>query len=424
MDLNTKGVNTSQLEEQKNSRVRVELKAFVLILIHTPFGLELFDKVAKWRIARFYARFNTYLMPAITALAIFLIIGSLIVMFANAQAREGVRGVGPAANLLIPGFNPYLPITYGLAALVITIIIHEAGHGVVARVYNIRVDSTGIVLFLGIPIGAFVNIERDELNRATLKQKSAVLTAGPLNNMILAGACLIAMYFVVSTLTPLPPDPNAPQFGVMVVSVNDGSLAQAMGMEAESVIQYVAGQQITSLDDLSESLRRNLGSTVEITWLNKDGDTIVRQITLPPAVEPGRGTLGVSVTVLSRGPQEVLDTYKNQFSQNPLAILLPPTFQQGFVPFSDLMAPKYTSSVFGDSFAPVANTLFWLWFINFNVGIFNALPIGPLDGGQLYGALIENKAKSKAIAKNANMLLTLVMTAIVFAVLVLPYVVF
>jgi membrane-associated protease RseP (regulator of RpoE activity) len=58
------------------------------------------------------------------------------------------------------------------------------------------------------------------------------------------------------------------------------------------------------------------------------------------------------------------------------------------------------------------------------VGIFNALPLGPLDGGQLYGALIENKVKSKAIAKNANMLLTLVMAAIVFAVLVLPYVVF
>jgi len=404
--------------------MRVEVKALVLILIHTPFGLEFFDKVAKWRIARWYARFNTYLMPAITALAIFLIVGALMGVLANAQAREGMRGIGPAANLLIPGVNPFLPITYGLAALVITIIIHEAGHGIVARVHNIRVDSTGIVLFLGIPVGAFVNIERDELNRATLKQKSAVLTAGPLNNMILAGACLLAMYFVVSTLSPLPPDPSAPQFGVTVVSVNGGSLAEGMGIEAESVIQYIAGQQITSLEDLSENLRRNLGNTVEITWVNKAGNTIVRQVTLPPAVEPGRGTLGISVTVLSPDPQEVLDTYKNQFSQYPLAILIPPTLQQGFVPFSDFMAPKYTSSVFGDSFAAVANMLFWLWFINFNVGIFNALPLGPLDGGQLYGALIENKARSKAIAKNANMLLTFVMLAIVLAVLVLPYIVF
>ncbi|MFL6372375.1 MAG: M50 family metallopeptidase [Nitrososphaera sp.] len=424
MDLNTEEANTSQLEQQKNSRMRVEVKALVLILIHTPFGLEFFDKVAKWRIAKLYARFNAYMMPAITALAIFLILGSLMVMFADAQAREGVRGVGPAANLLIPGFNPYLPITYGLAALVITIIIHEAGHGIVARVHNIKVDSTGIVLFLGIPIGAFVNIERDELNRASLKQKSSVLTAGPLNNMILAAACLIAMYFVVSTLTPLPPNPNAPQFGVMVISVNGGSLAESIGIEDGSVIQYVAGQQIVSLDDLNQNLRSNLGNTVEITWINNAGETVSRQVTLPPAVEPGKGTLGVSVTVLSQDPQEVLNTYKNQFGQNPLALLLPPTFQQGFVPFSDLNAPKYTSSVFGNDFAPVANMLFWLWFINFNVGIFNALPIGPLDGGQLYGALIESKAKSKAIARNANMLLTLVMTAIVFAVLVLPYVVF
>jgi membrane-associated protease RseP (regulator of RpoE activity) len=412
------------LEQQKNNRVRVEVKLLVLILIHTPFGLEFFDKLANTRAAKLYAKFNTYIMPAITALAIFLVIGSLMVMFANAQAREGVRGAGLAANLLIPGINPLLPVTYGLAALVITIIIHEAGHGIVARVYNIKVDSTGILLFLGIPIGAFVNIEREELNRATLKQKSAVLTAGPLNNMIVAGASLLALYFVVSTLVPLPPDANAPQFGVIVVSVNGGSLAESIGIDAESVIQYVGGQQITSIEALGESLRTNLGNTIDITWMNKAGDTIIRQVTLPAAPEPGRGILGVSITPLSREPQQVLDTYKHQFGQNPLAILLPPTFQQGLVPFSDLMAPKYTSSVFGDNFAAVANMLFWLWFVNFNVGIFNALPIGPLDGGQLYGAVIENKAKSKALAKNANMLLTLVMAAIVFAVLLLPYVIF
>lgn len=407
--------------EQHKSGVRAEIK-LPLILIHTPFGLRFFDRVAKWPGAKAYADFNIYLMPAITALAIFLIVGSLIVMFSNAAAREGVRGIGLEANLLIPGLNPYLPITYGLIALFITIVIHEAGHGIVARVYNIRVDSTGVVLFLGIPIGAFVNIEREELGRATLKQKCGVLTAGPLNNMILAGASLLALYFLVSTLTPLPPDPNEPQFGVLVVNVSPGSLAQSVGLTPGSIIQYVAGEEVRALEDLGITLRENLGQTIELTWIDEKGATVTREATLPAAVEPDKGILGISVTPLSPDSQAVLDRYKGAFSNNPLALLLPPTFAPGAVPYSDLMAPKYTSSVFGSAFAPIANLLFWLWFINFNVGIFNALPIGPLDGGQLYGAMIEKRAKSKVLAKNANMLLTLVMVAIVAATLLLPHV--
>ena len=257
------------------------------------------------------------------------------------------------------------------------------------------------MLFLGLPIGAFVNIERDELNRATLKQKSAVLTAGPLNNMILAGASLLALFLVVSTLTPIPPDPSAPQFGVMVMSVNPGSLAESVGIEQGSVIQYVAGQEVRSLENLGEYLRLNLGNTVDITWVNKAGDTVTRQVTLPPAVELNRGILGIQVSLLSPA-QPVLDRYLSAFSSNPLALLLPPTMQPTVVPYSDVMAPMYESSVLGGAnvFGPVANLLFWLWFINFNVGIFNALPIGPLDGGQMYGALIEKRAKSQVAGKS------------------------
>jgi membrane-associated protease RseP (regulator of RpoE activity) len=408
------------LEQQKKSGVRAEVK-LPLILIHTPFGLRFFDRIAKWRISKVYADFNTYLMPLITALAIFLIIGSLMIMFSNAAAREGVRGVGPQANLLIPGLNPYLPITYGWVALIITIIIHEAGHGIVARVYNIRVDSTGIVLFLGLPIGAFVNIEREELNNATLKQKSAVLTAGPLNNMIFAGITLLALYFVISTLISLPPNPADPKFGVMVISVSGGSLAESIDMTQGSTIQYVAGQEVRELEDLGDLLRANLGQAIEITWTEQGGNTVTRDVVLPTTVRLNGGVLGVTVTPLAPDSQVVLDRYKGAFGTNPLAILLPPTMQEGAVPYSDLMAPKYTSSVFGDAYAPIANILFWLWFINFNVGIFNALPIGPLDGGQLYGAMIENRAKSKMMAKNATTLLTLTMAAIVAAALALPY---
>ncbi|HEX6561825.1 MAG TPA: M50 family metallopeptidase [Nitrososphaera sp.] len=416
--------------EKQERKVRAEVK-LPLILIHTPFGLDFFDRVAKMPGAKAWAKVNTYFMPLITVLAIFLIIGSLAVLFANSEARAGIRGVGPQANLLIPGLNPYLPITYGWAALVITIIIHEAGHGIVARVYNIRVDSTGLVLLLGIPIGAFVNIERDELARATLKQKSAVLTAGPLNNMILAAACLVALFLVMSTLTPLPPAPGEPRFGIAVVSVSPGSLAQSIGLPQGAVIQEVAGQQVKQLEDLGNVLRANLGKTIDITWVERTGvnnnnaaapTTVTKSVTLPDSVEPGKGILGVGVTILTPDAGAVLERYKGAFSSNPLAILLPPTIQEGIVPYSDLMTPKYESSI-GPVWSPLANMLFWLWFVNFNVGIFNALPIGPLDGGQLYSSLIEKKVKSQVLARNAAMMLTIVMVAIVAASILLPYVI-
>jgi membrane-associated protease RseP (regulator of RpoE activity) len=409
------------LEPQKKNRLRAEVK-LPLILIHTPYGLEFFDKVSKSSVARAYAKFNTFLMPVITVLAIFLIIGSLAVIFSNATARQDIRGVGPAANLLIPGLNPYLPIAEGWIALIVTIVIHEAGHGIVARVYNIRVDSTGIVLLLGIPIGAFVNIERDELSRATLSQKAAVLTAGPLNNMILAGLSLFGLFLVISTLSPLPINPAAPQYGVAVVGVNDGSIAQALGITQDSIILSVNGQQVHELQDLSAYLKSNLGKTVQIQWIDKSGHEFSRSAELPSAVEPGKGILGVSVSPLA-DPKVVLDRYKAAFSQNPLALLLPPTMNQGAVPYSPLMAPKYDSSL-GATFVPIANIFFWMWFVNFNVGIFNALPIGPLDGGQLYGSVIESRTKSKTLARNANMLLGVITVGVVLASLFLPYVLF
>ena len=239
--------------QAQSNKVRAEIK-FPLILIHTPYGLSFFDKVASSKIAKIYARFNTYLMPLITALAVFLIIGSLMVLFSNGAAREGVRDIGPQSNLLIPGLNPYLPWTYGWIALVLTIIIHEAGHGIVARVYGVKVESTGLVLILGIPIGAFVNIEREELARTKLKEKSAILTAGPMNNMIVAGLSLGLLYIVVSSLVPLP-QPDDAQYGVKIMTVGDGSLASSIGMKKGDVIVNIEGDRVKHIEDLSTLLQ-------------------------------------------------------------------------------------------------------------------------------------------------------------------------
>jgi membrane-associated protease RseP (regulator of RpoE activity) len=143
---------------------------------------------------------------------------------------------------------------------------------------------------------------------------------------------------------------------------------------------------------------------------------------LPYTQEQGKGILGINVVPMVLDPQTVLNKYKDAFKQNPLAVLLPPTMGPYSVPFSDQMASNYESSALGPAFAPVANMLFWLWFINFNLGIFNALPIWVFDGGQLYSSLIERKARSKALARNASTVLTAVMAGIVIVAFALPYI--
>jgi membrane-associated protease RseP (regulator of RpoE activity) len=391
----------------------------ILILIHTPFGLKFFDWVAGTNAARIYARFNRYLMPLITVLAILLVIGGLMTVISSEPAREVSRDLGPRSIFLIPGLNPFLPWHYALISLFITIIIHEAGHGIVARVYNVKLESTGIVLFFVVPIGAFVNIERNELEKTPLKHKSAILTAGPLTNIILAGISLFGLYLVITTLSPLPIS-GAQEFGVSINGVNQGSLAEKIGLTEGSVIQTISGQNIRNNEDLRKLLQSNLGKTLEMTWYDKDKNMITRNIKLPNSVDENKGILGVTINQIS-DPKSVLDTYKSQFSINPLALLLPPTIQPGVVPYSGLMADKYDSSIFGSSYPLVANMLFWIWFINFNVAIFNALPIGPLDGGQWYGSLIASRTKEET-GMAINQLITFAMIAIVLVVLFLPYI--
>jgi Zn-dependent protease len=404
---------------QKNLGISYELK-LPLILIHTPFGLKFFDKIANSKFGKIYAKFNIYLMPLITALAVFLIVGSLLVLFSNDSAREGVREIGPQGNLLIPGLNPILPWTYGWIGLVITIIIHEAGHGIVARVYNTKVESTGVVLFLGIPIGAFVNIQQDELNRTSFKQKSAILTAGPMNNMILAGICFGLLFLLVSSLTPIS-NTSGDEPGITVLTVAENSLAKSIGLEKNSIITIINNEPIENIVELRNILKDNLGTSIQIKWLTEDKREQVQSVNLPASLPENKGVLGVTLADKFFDPVLVLDNYKNLFLTNPLAILMPPTLQQSLVPYSDVMSSEYSSSIFGPAFPIIGNLLFWIWFINFNVGIFNALPITMLDGGQWYGSLLEDKIKTKSKVKPFT-ILSLIFIIIVILAFTLPWV--
>jgi membrane-associated protease RseP (regulator of RpoE activity) len=363
-------------------------------------------------------------MPVITAIAILLIIGGISTLITNVSLREDVREIGPRGNFLIPILNPLLPITYTLVALVISVFIHEAGHGIVARVYGIKVESTGIAFVLIVPIGAFVNLDKNELEKATLKEKSAVLTAGPLNNMILAAVSMALLFIVISTLTPIPTQDTGKN-GLQIISVTDGSLADNIGLTRGSSILTIAQTEVRSQEDLSRVLRSNIGKQFQIVWTDRQGKQITDTLSIPAEADPTKPILGV--VALPLDPNVTLELYKRQFAftfdiNRPVPMLPLPTLSEQFIPFSGTMAPKYDSSIFGATFPIIANTLFWFWFINFNLGIFNALPIAFLDGGQLYGSLIESRSRiDKNRLKQISSAVSLIMVIIVIMTFILPY---
>ena len=99
------------------------------LMIKTQRGRSALDR---WgRIQRFWTRVSD-LGIALAAVAMGVIVALLLVgailstRLSPAQAPSVTEAVG------IPGINPFIPISYGIIALVVGIVLHELSHGVVA----------------------------------------------------------------------------------------------------------------------------------------------------------------------------------------------------------------------------------------------------------------------------------------------------
>lgn len=88
----------------------------------------------------------------------------------------------PGGTLLLPGVN--LPLFEGIIALTIVMIMHEGAHAVLARIAKIPIQSSGIVLFGIIPVGAFVEPDEEKLAKTDDRRQTRVLVAGCTSNLI------------------------------------------------------------------------------------------------------------------------------------------------------------------------------------------------------------------------------------------------
>lgn len=395
----------------------------------TQFGKQAIQQVAKpkrfWNAVADVGIVLTWL----TGLAVFaLLVLSLAQYFTQ---PETVAETAPPPEFLIglPGVNPLIPVGYGILALIFALVIHEGSHGVMAYVGRMRVKSLGLVVFI-VPVGAFVEPHEEDIARASARQKNRVFAAGPTSNLVLA---LVAGLVLSSAFMSNVAIANDGQ-GVVVGSVEVGSAAEAAGLQPGDLItgfqgirlydanatendtatapapQDVAIVNRTQYSDVLAATRA--GDNLTVLYL-RDGAPLVGSATLGDRydylarVAPeqndesnrGKGFLGVSgigLDGLDGVRQAMVDPFEDVptfffYISYPFFI-----FSQGI----DIMAPPYSDLFVVDGplaslpapvFFGLATLLYWIVWLNLMLGTFNALPAGPLDGGQMLRATLRER---------------------------------
>ncbi|MEM0451172.1 MAG: site-2 protease family protein [Nitrososphaerota archaeon] len=411
-------------------RENVELR-FPLIIIRTRRAAALFEALGRSRLAGAFGLGSAIALPVLAGIATFFLLTSLTLILTRPEVQQAQRELGPASYVLLPGINPYLPLLYGWIGIVVALVVHEGAHGVLARRYNYTVKSSGIVLFLGIPIGAFVETDESEIRSGRFSEVVKILSSGPASNAAVAALALIGVLVISSGLVPSIP--------IVVERVMEGFPAASAGIEPGDRIVSVNGNLVLSLQDLRRAFAAaGVGTAVRV-GVERAGKLLEFDLRL---ADIGNGTPGIGVAIrdadLLAYSSTVLERFRSVATSNPVVLLVPPTLDVFTYPFSErqicvvrekgedcrTISSLFTHPVLGGSFVAVSALLYWIWFVNINVAIFNALPIYPLDGGQALRKLLTflvKGAEGQRIASAITTGVTIFFVSVIISIILLPY---
>ena len=353
-----------------------------ILMWKTQKGRDLIDRISRpKRFWRFFGDLSIVLvgltMVGTTA---------LLVWEATLVQSAAVRANPPSPNLLLglPGINPLIPVGYGIFGLAVAIVLHEFSHGILSRVAGIKVRSLGGV-FVIVPIGAFVEPDVDELRALPRRERARLYAVGPATNIVIA--LIFAFIFsavMMSAVTPI-------HDGVGIVGfAGTYSPAKAAGLQEYQIITSVNDMQVHTYAEFQAAMalvRPN--QTINVTTYDSAGDHNFQLTTVPDPQDPNRPLLGIYGLDVSTDYYHPL-TNPDRFGGVPYAILSYISLPfQGRAPIQDPAISFYQingpwSAIPAPLFWLLANTFYWLFWLNVMIGATNALPAVPLDGGYIF----------------------------------------
>ncbi|MBU0535587.1 MAG: site-2 protease family protein [Nanoarchaeota archaeon] len=319
-----------------------------VIMYRTQVGLKLMDKAAKK-----YPRFLKYAGLAGVFVG-FIGMGMISYALVENLVKMILDPTTPSGAALVLPFKVkgalYVPFFYWIICIFVLVMVHEFSHGVISRLYNVKIKSSGLA-FLGVilPVvpAAFVEPEEKQLAKKPRREQLSVFAAGSFSNIVLGFLCL-GIFFIL-----FKPAIGAfmEDAGVMVVGLQEnGNMtypAEKAGMNEGEIITSIDGQEIKNTASLTGYL------------MNKS---------------PGDG---INITTNQT-------TYSLQLAANPENTSIPmmgvylddhtrvkPSFEDRY----GLMIPKVI--------VWFAGLILWLFLLNVGIGLFNLAPIPITDGGKM-----------------------------------------
>jgi membrane-associated protease RseP (regulator of RpoE activity) len=405
------------------------------LMWRTKRGRIFLKKIAQKR--RFWKAFGSsgiiLCLIAMILMTVLLIWQAWFVFGFTPEQKEALPG--PEIALILPGINPILPleyIGYILLAFIVAIIVHEFSHGILTIASNLKVKSLGI-LYLIFPIGAFCEPDEEGLKKAKIKPRMRIYAAGPTSNFIVVLLCILL--FSGLFMSSVQPSAN----GVIVYSVDENSPAKQSGITEGMVITSINNTKVTNYSEYRTAIfKTKANQTIPITLKKsnlKRNITVVltdryreheKRDYLNNVTFKGKGYLGIFL-LNDAIFKNYLTALKNPFTRFPDGFLLFYVipligYFQGYNPIVAPFTDSYTitgplSIIPNNIFWIIVNALYWIFWLNFAVALFNVLPMVPLDGGFLFndaiGSIIKRIKKSvpdeqrDKLVKNVSVIISL-----------------
>ncbi|MDO9550161.1 MAG: site-2 protease family protein [Methanoregula sp.] len=380
-----------------------------------------FDKFIPFR--TFFRIYGTAGVIAVIIVSVFITVMLFISIRYTLIVQPEPTGIYKPQNiLLLPGVNEYVPSTFAVwLAFIITIVVHEFGHAILCRVEGIKVRTMGALIAV-IPIGFFVEPDEEELEKMQGMPKVRMFGAGITNNLVVGFSCFVLLILCMGLVSPLA--------SPVVEGIYKDYPAEKAGIPPGSLLTAINGVPVSSRGDVSNFLNTTKpGETITITAENNNG---VKDYSLTLAAWPYEysnatsGFLGVQY-------------YDGETVKTAIGGMLSPIgfFQFLVVPFASDTGLQYlrimafetpeTSyyKVPFEGFWGLIHLLFWCAWININVGIFNAIPMAPLDGGYIFKEGVDRLLDRRGLLKYSGFVtgaVSYVMLVVLISLIALPYI--